>query len=362
MNNTVLEAALNYLAKGWSVIPIKQLSKEPLVTWAEFQKRQATEGEIHKWFADWPEANVAIVTGRISNLIVVDVDPRNDGFETILQLVDEHGDLPPTITAQSGGGGEHFYFSYPSKHPLSTRKNALGPGVDLKADGGYIVAPPSRHPSGGLYRWDSSPDNTKLDEPPAWMVLLAGKTKNSTQPAGAISDWSSALRGAPEGQRHTRASQIAGHYIRLGRDPKEVETLTIGFAAQCDPPYDFDDVRRIVRDLAAKAGKEVSDDFDPLGERTASDETAFRPFSAAEILRREPEPVNWVWEPFLPNGVLSVLASPAKVGKSTFVYPLALAVAKGQSFLGFPTKRSGVCYSRLRSTNGMFCFVFGGSG
>jgi hypothetical protein len=144
-------AALAYLARGWSVIPVEPRGKRPLVPWRRLQTRAASPAQIGFWFERWPDANVAIVTGRLSGLVVVDIDPRHGGDRSLGAFEAEHGRLPATVESLTGGGGRHLYFAHPGTR-TPNRVNVL-PGIDVRGDGGCVVAPPSVHPSGRPYGW-----------------------------------------------------------------------------------------------------------------------------------------------------------------------------------------------------------------
>lgn len=109
---------------------------------------------IRRWWNAFPHANIGIRTGARPDgggIVVLDLDPRNGGEDSFAELERTHGPLPSTIQVITGGGGRHYYFGHPGGH-LANKSNLL-PGIDVKADGGYVVAPPSRHISGGTYRW-----------------------------------------------------------------------------------------------------------------------------------------------------------------------------------------------------------------
>jgi hypothetical protein len=134
--------------------------------------RAATPAEIEAWWARWPDANVGVVTGWVSALVVLDIDPRHEGETTLAVLEDRHARLPDTVTSATGGGGRHLWFAHPS-HLVPSRP--LGPGIDLKAEGGMVVAPGSVHASGGAYRWlpGRAPDEHVLAPLPDWLEGLA---------------------------------------------------------------------------------------------------------------------------------------------------------------------------------------------
>ncbi len=169
MNNaTMLHAALEYAQKGWAVFPLWGVHEDlscacGLTACADAGKHPRVKKGVKEasrdpvvirgWFdAEAPVSNVAIATGEISGLTVLDIDigPGKLGAETWLELNREAGE-PQTLTATTGSGGAHVFFSYASS--LNTSSNTLGPGVDCRNDGGYVVAAPSRHRSGGSYEW-----------------------------------------------------------------------------------------------------------------------------------------------------------------------------------------------------------------
>jgi hypothetical protein len=164
--NDRLAAALDYASRGWPVEPLHTPTENGLCSCGKRNcsspgkhprtlhglKDASTDPDvITKWWEAWPEANVGVVTGKISGLVVLDVDPRASGDKSLAELEREHGSLPTTLEARTGGGGRHIVFAYPAGG-VRTRIGLM-PGLDLKSDGGYFVAPPSLHASGGRYEW-----------------------------------------------------------------------------------------------------------------------------------------------------------------------------------------------------------------
>ncbi len=163
------QAAMDYLSRGWSVIPVQERAKRPAIAWKAFQTECVSEETLHEWFRRSPNYNVAIVTGKLSGIVVLDVDPKHGGNKSLRELEHEHGALPRTVQSVTGGGGRHYYFA----HPGGEVRNRAGilPGIDLRGDGGCIVAPPSVHPSGRRYRWAQgrAPGETSLARLPDWL-------------------------------------------------------------------------------------------------------------------------------------------------------------------------------------------------
>jgi ParB-like chromosome segregation protein Spo0J len=136
--------------------------------------------QIKNWWGKWPYANIGIATGKESDIIIVDIDPRHDGTKTLKMLEAKLGHLPKTVTSHTGGGGEHKIFKYPPFDVKSdTAGKVFGPGVDLVSDGSFVVAPKSRHASGEHYLWfkDLSPLSTEpVALPPKWVEHLKAST------------------------------------------------------------------------------------------------------------------------------------------------------------------------------------------
>jgi hypothetical protein len=181
LNYTTLDIALQYAERGWAVFPCRPRTKKP-ATQHGFKDATTDTGRIRRWWHDKPDKGIAIATGEVSGLLVVDIDPRHGGDKTLAELIESHGELPVTTQAMTGGGGIHLLFKHPGGH-IKSRPNALGPGIDIKADGGYIMAPPSVHPDGGLYRWAIHREEIEPVETPEWMLAKLVQGENDINPS-----------------------------------------------------------------------------------------------------------------------------------------------------------------------------------
>ncbi len=134
-------------------------------------EKPATEKEVAEWWRRWPEANVGIVTGRVSGVVVLDVDPRSGGGSALGALEKRWGALPATLEVQTGGGGRHLWFSSDEENPSAV----LAPGLELKAERSVVTAPPSVHASGHRYLWipERSPDDLTAAGLPGWLKVIA---------------------------------------------------------------------------------------------------------------------------------------------------------------------------------------------
>jgi Bifunctional DNA primase/polymerase, N-terminal len=164
--NPNLKAALRYAKRGWKVLPLwprdgdecgcgdskcDNPGKHPIGRLAPngFKSATTDEKEIRRWFRKYPDAGIGIATGEVSGIVVLDIDVKNgkDGSTSLVPLLAQYDLLPETKTAATPSGGTHRYFKYAKGIGCSTDK--LGPGLDVKGDRGFIVAPPSH----GLYKW-----------------------------------------------------------------------------------------------------------------------------------------------------------------------------------------------------------------
>src|SRR5262245_21465546 len=157
-NEELTATALAYGDRGWHVIPLHTIApprglctcpdphacdspgKHPLGSLVPHGLSEATTDpkRITDWWTRRPGANIGIVTGRLSGLVVLDVDPHRGGDQTLLELQSRYGMLPDTLTALTGGGGAHYYFAHPMDRRLKNSSDELGPGLDVRADGGYV--------------------------------------------------------------------------------------------------------------------------------------------------------------------------------------------------------------------------------
>ncbi len=254
-----LAAALHYAGQGRAVLPLHtpdangrcscrdtacpDVGKHPRVQGG--LKSATTDPKvIRKWWAMWPDANVGIRTGAESGLVVLDIDVAKGGRETLDQLEAAHGSLLPTLTVETGGRGLHYYFAHPGGR---VRNNAgrLGPGLDLRGDGGYVVAAPSLHRSGRHYCWDVSCGNhLPLAPLPSWIHSSAQGSTGSQVPQDIEAP-------IPEGQRNTTLTRIAGKLRHAGLSERVIRAALLeANDERCTPPLEEEEVTKIARSIA----------------------------------------------------------------------------------------------------------------
>ncbi len=154
----ILQAALEYAANGWRVLPLAPRGKRPLVKGWE-DKASTDPRQINEWYRQFPGMNLGVLCGATSGIVVLDVDPRNKGDDHIDAVIAHEG-LELIYRVRTGSGGRHLYFRHPGGVVESkTGKFGMAPGVERKADGGHlVVAPPSVHSCGKRYKVDLDVD------------------------------------------------------------------------------------------------------------------------------------------------------------------------------------------------------------
>jgi hypothetical protein len=275
MKGDFVTAALPYVEKlRWSVFLLAPLGKEPFVP-----KRHGGNGvhdatrdpeQIRAWGRMCPHGNIGIACGEASGIVVLDVDPRNGGDATIRALAVKHS-FPRTPRARTGNGGWHLFFRYQPGIRGSARK--LGPGVEVKSTGGYIVAPPSfTGPSdagrGGLYVWEVSPFEVPPPPLPAWLVEMLLPPPKRTSPSftsdahgGDFEGAARFLERTPSGNRHHVlywATCCAGEVVdsRAISEQDAIRRLTeAATAAGMTGADEVIEVRRTIQD-GLKRGRE----------------------------------------------------------------------------------------------------------
>lgn len=243
---TAITAAVTYAVLGWPVLPIAGMvrgrcgcregrncthpAKHPLI-------REGTRGattdldRIRQWYNAWPWAGVGIVTGARSGLVVLDVDPRHGGNETLIELVTHGLSLPPTLMAETGGGGQHYFFIDRTGGVPNTSGRlpnfGVTPGLDLRGEGGYVVAAPSGHISGGFYQWVDSdaglaplPEILRRQRPKAQASLPKTNNNHLTNYLqSAVNQERQRVLDAPIGTRNdalNRAAFALGTFVGAG--------------------------------------------------------------------------------------------------------------------------------------------------
>src|SRR5262245_3887132 len=246
-----LQAALVYISLGLAVFPVRPGTKVPLTQRGHLDA--TTElCAVENWWHRWPDAGVGIAC-RPSGIVVLDQDPRNGGDETLADLQRRHGPLPATWRSLTGGGGLHVIFRAQADTALVD--GAIAPGSDLKANG-YIVAPPSRHPSGRRYAWECGyePGALPLAAAPAWLLERNRRRDDRLR-----------FDGTPlvlrEGARNTYIFRLAAAFRGYGLNAHAIHAcLSIINREHAIPPLPEDEVARIAASAARYSPRSLAHD------------------------------------------------------------------------------------------------------
>ncbi|ONH33637.1 bifunctional DNA primase/polymerase [Pseudofrankia asymbiotica] len=176
MSTEMRAAALTLAARGCHVFPVLTGTKQPLVKWGTTEPATTDPSVITFWWSTWPRASVGVATGP-SGLVVVDLD-GDEGVASWLSLVAEHGQVPTATVAT--GRGHHLWFLAGDGPELRNSSKLVAPGIDVRAVGGYVIAPPSWHRTGVRYRWENDDQPAPL---PAWVRALATPPAPEPRPA-----------------------------------------------------------------------------------------------------------------------------------------------------------------------------------
>lgn len=337
--NQTLSAALRYARRGFLVFPCHSMrgrqcscgqaacphpAKHPR-TPRGFKDATTNEQTLRTWWQRWPDANVAIPTGAGSGIVVIDTDHKPDqgieGEETLSALEKQHGALPETVEQITGGGGHQRFFRYPGV-PIPCSTGTLGPGIDIRGDGGYVLVPPSTHESGRVYEWELShhPDDTPLaDLSPAWVALLQSQSTGTGSRAHADTE-SEPIR---EGQRNDTLFRLARSMRVKGMSHEGIlAALSAENSTRCRPPLSEAEVRQIAESASAYqpgrsggAQQEESEQQSPW--QRIKDAKAF----ALEERKR----IEGIAKDILFPGVITMITGPKGIGKSLIGGALAVA-------------------------------------
>ena len=251
--NSNLEYALYYSGLGWEVFPAHTIrdghcscgkicnspGKHPM-TRKGLKDATTDRSQILKWWNKTPDANIAIRTGKESGLIALDIDTKSNGFDSLETLENTFDKLPSTLTSITGSKGKHICFKHPGGK-IKTRAKMLD-GIDFRADGGYIIAPPSSHISGNAYKWIDI--KLSLMEPPQWLLQRVNDTGRT-----ALAE---TLEIIPEGARNSSLMSLAGLQWSQGVSKKKLQTYLLEEnTLRCKPPLGHPEVIGIIERVSS---------------------------------------------------------------------------------------------------------------
>jgi len=381
---TQLDIALGYAHRGWRVIPIRPGEKHPPIPRWQEAATTLEETIVTWWTGPYGNHGIGIATGPASGIFVLDIDDKegNRGYDTLADLEAEHGPLPETLTVITGSGGNHLYFAYPTNQTIrNDHGRRLGSGLDIRGEGGQVVAPGSTHPNGTTYEFDADTEQLEPQPAPQWLLTLLQdpqpptpptNTTNSTQdntsgPAARYNNqtnWTQLLTDDGWTLGHTDRTGEQ-HWVRPGKDTKDGTSATVGYEGQDFLRVFTSSIPWLPEAAYSRFGYYAQRQHG--GDRSAAArhlytienqaiETSLHNFQPAHPQPPEPEPedrlelahlINWdrFWStdktdeewlawPLIPRGRAIALYAPAKAGKSTVLLAVVAALAAGKPILG----------------------------
>jgi len=311
-------AALQYLRLGLHPIPCEVRGKRPLVPWKNYQATPPTEEQIERWWTETPDANVGLILGR--GTFAVDID-SDAGYDALLEqgcsLAAPH---PISRTAK----GAHHLFAAPGPVP---DRVGLVEGVDIRGVG-YIVAPPSIHPSGQRYEWIVPFEGALPPAPRPLLTLIAGPQQ---RPAASDPGWVvTALAGVGEGQRDQVCTRLAGYFLQKHVTPDVVEAILQDWALRCTPAFAPDAVTKCVASIARRAAFEEESteaQVTSLGEVLDTLLVSLQSPQRGAVALPYPELEEFIAGGFMPGELVYLGARPG-VGKTALALEIAHHAAR----------------------------------
>ena len=316
----------------WSLVPM-DINKQPLIKWNEYQDRCATVEEVESWLSNPQCVGVAVVTGKISDITVVDIDPRHEGNVNLF------GD-EKYPHSKTGGDGRHYFFKYDPNIPNGI---TIMPGVEIKNDGGLIILPPSLHKSGKQYEWLVSglPNNFKETIPDFIKQNINEKKMQSI--SYPINPHSIVIE-VSEGNRNNEATRLFG---KLFKDDVQNENIIwqIGLAwnTMLRPPLPESELRSVFESIRNREKNRTKGQHIYRNNLLTSLDDKVISFS--QFMSKQYPEQKWLVNNLIPMNGISCISGAPKVGKSILATNLALSLAKGSLFLNqFDVIKSNVLY------------------
>jgi Bifunctional DNA primase/polymerase, N-terminal/AAA domain len=350
----LLEAALDYAARGWPVFPCHWLTgiccscggkpnckpgKHPL-TPSGFKDAMTDAEVIRAWWKKWPEANIGLPTGAVTGIVGIDVDDTEAAWPLIKQLLPDYdfSSVPRQKTGRENGW--HLIFAHPGSGVHVKTGVKFLPGMDSRGDGGYIMAAPSMHVSGRQYQWKYLPPKEKF--PPLPKVLLDAINSPASNGDGTKPrfDTAGALKGVPEGKRRETVFKLACKLRHADVPFDMAEKLVLEAWRNCDPGnHSFTEREALaqVKDAyqrypSGEDGQETTDINNPQ-ERTDHNPWAHIK-KAPEFLAEEDKEIKGLAKDLVVPGSVTTIAAPRGLCKTLIIHGVAYAMATGGLFRG----------------------------
>ena len=323
-----LEIPAKYLRNGWSVLPVKPEEKRPFMqNWLQYTHARPSPEMIDNWFSNLSGAGVGMATGKVSNVVVLDVE--NTCPYPIKELLKRY---PTQLVSRTGSGGYHLFYQYPNSTGRVSNRVRMFEGMDLRADGGFVVLPPTVHPNGNQYAWVTEGVPGVFPK-----EFLETHPQSKATDSGWITE---ALRGVTEGGRNDACARLSGYFFSKGMPSGIVEALICEWNERNDPPLPISEVRTTIASIERSHSNIQPQQFTGVeydaGEvKKEVRNSAFDVMKFGDYIRGYGyEGVAWLVDDWLPDKSITFMISPPESYKTWILLDLAVSIATGSPFLG----------------------------
>ncbi len=317
------EWALYYAKKGLAVFPLHPRDKNPVPIHG-FKDATTDVNKINNWWEQNPNYNIGIATGQASGgLVVIDLDIDEDkgknGYEVLKEWQREYGELPETWQSITGRGGYHLIYKSSEKESCSS---GIYEGVDVRGDGGYIVAPPSVHPNGNRYKWKKSLDEYPLAEVNDLVLSFLHPVKE--QQSHAIKPISDTI---PEGTRVDTLVKLVCSQVAKGLSDEAIRAaVKAENEIKCVPPLTDEELEKTVFPALKRYQRGTSP---YAGKPDSAEKAVLKVDCLADV---EATKTEWLWYPYIPLGKVTLLQGDPGMGKTQLSLHIVKVVSVGGEF------------------------------
>lgn len=328
--NLKLEAALKYEEMGWAIVPAN--GKVPCVSWKQYQTVRPTKEQIIKWWTDMPNSNIAVLTGDISGIIVLDIDLKH-------YRSPEEFELPTTVSSSTANKGWHYFFKYPG-YEIKNSAGTLfdGPGVDLRADGGVIILPPSNIDD-NQYSWIIEPGSEEIAPLPNWLEekILDSQKYSTVENIESITT-NEDLSEIKEGSRNSKMAEIIGTLLPKFKKEQWKEMvwpITVSLnSTVCKPPLSITELTSVFDSITSRESAKTYG---------LSEVKPLKIMSAKELSDMAFPEAKWAVEQLFESGTVNMISAAPNQYKSWVTLQIAISLAKGTKlFDEFETTQQSV--------------------
>ena len=320
-------AALEYAARGWLVIPLhsptahgcscgraecESPGKHPRTAHG-LKEASRDPATIRAWWRRWPDANIGILTGPESGILALDVDGKQ-GEESLIDFERRCSHLPDTYTVRTGGGGQHLYFLWPEGANVRNSASRIAPGLDIRGQGGYVVAPPSLHASGARYEINESAILPALC--PGWLLSLVQEPQGAEARQSAPAAGPVVCAQISAGGRTPTLSSLIGKLITQGVPADGIEAAALALNRTFSPPHSEEKIKRMVADMVNRY---------PAG--TTQECTGLNLLNGIDISQ---EDAPWILENHIPDKTVFGIHGRPGDGKTRIALRIAADLSRGK--------------------------------